>query len=401
MTLLSGRIVINLAQREKLSMRLIRAGLAGFLVFALILVSSLVYFVHILPEETGERTFTIVISVTYGNRSNGTNIWNFSEGERTVGLFMNNSWQTVYLTNVSYPVERLEVDNDGNPIALMTFPELKMDSGRNLSCQVAYKAILKPREVSGISEKNSGDLDSIPEELKNLYTISVGPWQVNDSRLKGLAYEVAGNETRVLSIVKRFIVWIKTNIEYSTLDVPRYPNETVQEGKGDCDDQANLLITFSRAVGIPAYLQIGCIYLPQKYEKDVNWNGSLVNELTRIGWHGWAVVYVPPWGWLPVDLTFVRGDLSVEPLNAIETSAVVTQLTVQYANITVTDYVTASRRFRDFLTTHGFYIYEHDEMSEELVTVKWENPVPNLQPYLLFPIPILLMKLFSKSSKRA
>jgi len=392
---------MNLAQREKHSVRLIRAGLAGFAVFAFFLIYSLVYFAHILPQETGERTFTIVISVTLGNRNNGIDVWNFSEEDRTIGLFMNNSWQTVYLTNVSYQVERLQVDDDGNPIALMTFPELKMDPGRNISYQVAYKVILKPRSIPEISEKNSGDLDSIPEDLKNLYTISLGSWQVNDSNLKGLAYEIVGNETKVLSIVKRFIVWIKTNIEYGTLDVPRYPNETLQGGRGDCDDQANLIITFCRAVGIPAYLQIGSIYLPQKYEKDVNWNGSLVNELARIGWHGWAVVYVPPWGWLPVDLTFVRGDLGVEPLNAIGTSAVVTQPTVQYANITVTDYVTASRRFRDFVITHGFYIYEHDEMSEELVTVKWENHVPNLQPYLLFPIPILLMKLFSKSSKRA
>ncbi|MEM3040761.1 MAG: transglutaminase-like domain-containing protein [Nitrososphaerota archaeon] len=368
---------------KKPFVRLVKVGLAGLVVFAFFLVTFIVYFGYILPEETGERAFKIVISVTLGNRNNGTHVWNFSQADRTIGLFMNNSWQTVYLTSVSHQIEGFQVDDDGNPIALMTFPESDMKPGENLSYQVAYNVILKSPSLPAISVKGSGDLGSIPEDLKELYTISSGPWQVNDSRLNGLAHGIMGNETKVLSIVERFVVWIKTNIEYGSLDIPRYPNETVQEGRGDCDDQANLLITFCRAVGIPAYLQIGCIYLPQKYEKDVNWNGSLVNELTRIGWHGWAVVYVPPWGWLPVDLTFARGDLSVEPLNAIATCALVTQPTVQYANITVTDYVIASRRFREFVIAHEFYIYEHDEMSEELTKVKYEKSVPSLYSHLV------------------
>ncbi len=91
---------------------------------------------------------------------------------------------------------------------------------------------------------------------------------------------------------------------------------------------------------------------------------TLVYE--RIGWHGWAVVYVPPWGWLPVDFTYVIGGLG-NPLDAIKKAAVVAfQEVIQYANITKTDYVASYGRTKDFLQSNDFYIYERNEMTQEV-----------------------------------
>jgi hypothetical protein len=133
--------------------------------------------------------------------------------------------------------------------------------------------------------------------------------------------------------------------------------------KGDCDDQAILLVSFCRIVGIPAYLQIGCIYMPSQDNTDhpsLAWNGTIKATEVHVGWHSWAMIYVPPWGWLPVDLTYSSKN---SPVAAIETAAVATQDIVQYMNIVQTKYVLEARKYQIFLISNGFHIQTYDEIS--------------------------------------
>jgi len=316
-------------------------------------------------SPSANRFFILNVKSTFENKSPQGNIWNLSEAEKTVGLFMNNTWQTVYLLNASYSVEVIQTDDDGNPVASLSFPISKIPSGENLTYQIAYRIILKPRSLPLISEDQSGTLNEINEELKERYCGANGLWQVEREELRDLAFKIAGNETNVLSLLKKFILWIKQNVYYETRDLPKYPMETIKDKAGDCDDQANLLIAFCRIIGIPAYLQVGCIYLPQRNFEKIYWDGHWILNLTRIGWHGWAMVYVPPWGWIPVDLTYASGILS-DPMNAMRKAAVINFPVVQYANIIKTDYIASSRSYREFLRSNGFKIYEYDVMLEEI-----------------------------------
>lgn len=175
------------------------------------------------------------------------------------------------------------------------------------------------------------------------------------------------DETKVLTIIKRFITWIRDEIEYKVHGLlPYYPDETYAKREGDCDDQANLFITLCRIYGIPSFLQIGCIYLPKVRINETFWEGHVTLVYEQIGWHGWAVVYAPPWGWLPVDFTYVIGGLD-DPLNAMKQAAVVAfQEVIQYANITKTDYVASYNETKDFLRENYFYVYERNEMTQEV-----------------------------------
>ena len=318
-----------------------------------------------LSENTlADQSFILKITSTLENSSPQRSIWNLSKEEKTIGLFMNNTWQTVYLLNASYPISEFHTDKDGNPIVSLSLPKSSILYGENLTIQIFYRIILKPHSLPEISIRNSGTLDDIQEELKRRYCQDVGPWQVNGSEIRKLALEIAGNETNVLLLLKNFILWIKQNVYYRTRGLPRYPAETLSERAGDCDDQANLLIAFCRVIGIPAYLQVGCIYLPGRDSGVTYWNGHWMLRLTRIGWHGWAMVYVPPWGWLPVDLTYSPAS-SYDPIEAIRNAALLRHPVAQYANITETDYIASSRSYREFLLSNGFKIYEHDVMFEE------------------------------------
>ena len=338
------------------------------LISALLLSFSSYYFLTkysqvFLEKTSANRFFILTITSTLENDSPDGRIWNLSEEEKTIGLFVNNSRQTVYLLNASYPVGDVQLDADGNPTAHLSFPTPMISKGRNLTLQIVYKIILKPHPFPRIFINQSGSLSDINEDLKARYCRNIGPWRMDRNALRKLASQIVGNETNILLLLRDLIQWIKHNVHYETGDLPRYPNETLSGKAGDCDDQANLFIALCRALGIPAYLQMGCIYLPSYDLEASHWNGHWKLKLTRVGWHGWAMVYVPPWGWIPVDLTFAPGILS-DPMNAIKKAAVIVYPVVQYANITETDYIASTRSYCEFLLSNGFKIYEEDVMSE-------------------------------------
>lgn len=337
----------------------------------------------VVKGDTEEVGFTIKMSVTFYNNDETEN-WTLTEEDRTISLFMNNTWQTVHLINHSHPIENISFDEDGNPIALLQFPESELKPGENINYTVTYSALSKPRLLPNITEEASGTLEEITEDLRKNYCGEVGPWLVNDTKLQELAQNIAGNETKVLTIVKNFIAWIKgpEGIEYETHEVPYYPNETLADRQGDCDDQAILLITLCRIYGIPAYLQIGCIYISTYFDDSEYWNGHIRSVSKRIGWHGWAMVYVPPWHWLPVDLTYLIGGYG-DPLDAIKKAAVTSQTTLQYMNISQMDYVASAREDRDFLINNNFYIHTQDEMTRTPPENPLDGIIGKLFPWIL------------------
>ncbi len=306
--------------------------------------------------------YVVRMSVTFSN--NGAEVWTLTEEDKAISLFMNNTWQTVQLTNSSYPIERLETDKDGNHLATLHFPESEIGIGGNATYTVTYNVVSKARSLPAINEEASGRLLDITEDVKEEYCKAEENWLINDTELYELAQNLKKNETNVLTIVKEFVAWISSNIQYETHDLPWYANETFSEKSGDCDDQAILLITLCRICQIPAYLQVGCIYLPDVDYLETYWQNHVTVVSKGIGWHGWALVYIPPWGWLPVDLTYVTapGGLRADPLNAIRGAAVTMQTVIQYMNVSKTDYVESSMRYKEFLLRHRFHIYEMDEM---------------------------------------
>ena len=344
-----------------------------FLLLSTLAFNSLV----VVKGETNEVGFIIETSVTYYN--NGTEKWVFTDEDRAIGLFMNNTWQTVHLTYHSHPLERFETDEDENPIAVLEFPKTEIEPGENISYAVTYYALSKPRILPNIREEDSETLDEIPGELKERYCGEGDSWQVNDPELQELAHSIAPNETNVLTIVKEFVAWIGQNINYQSYDVPLYPNETLARRKGDCDDQAILFITLCRIREIPSYLQIGDVYDPTIRTNETIWEGHATIFQKGIGGHGWAMAYIPPWGWLPVDLTFWY----VNPLNAIKTAAVTSQRVIQYMNVSRMDYVASQREAGEFLKNNSFYVYARYEMTQTLPENLLDGIVEKLFPWIL------------------
>jgi len=105
----------------------------------------------VVEGEKQDVSFVIKTTVTLSNSGNGTKVWNLTAEDQTISLFMNNTWQTVQMINSSFPLETA-VDDDGNPIGLLQFPQSELQPGENISYTVNYRALSKPRSLPNINE---------------------------------------------------------------------------------------------------------------------------------------------------------------------------------------------------------------------------------------------------------
>src|SRR5690606_14857583 len=105
--------------------------------------------------------------------------------------------------------------------------------------------------------------------------------------------QVVGDETNPYRIARKLfdavdrIPWAGAR-EYSTLS--NIGDYALKAGHADCGQQTLLLITLLRMNGIPARWQSGWIFSDTAY-----------NNM-----HDWGWMYLAPYGWVPMDVTFGR-----------------------------------------------------------------------------------------------
>jgi hypothetical protein len=249
--------------------------------------------------------------MTYEFRNEGALPVKLDKTDLTVPLFVNSSSQTVLIINSSSKYKVSVVDDDGNMGAVMSVEDTLLPGGVigfNVSYLIKASSINRP----SLSLDEAQGFDTIPPSLVDKYVVVTETFMVNDLDIKSKAEEVAGGEETVLGAVTKLIEYVTSSTTYQNFETPQYPNVTLNTGRGDCDDQSILLISMARSLGIPSYLEVGIVINPAIQDSESSWGGHLSNSQDGVGWHGWAMLYVPPWGWTPVDLTLTSAKTGLE-----------------------------------------------------------------------------------------
>lgn len=121
------------------------------------------------------------------------------------------------------------------------------------------------------------------------------PHVVFTDDMRAFSRKVVGDETNPYRIAQKLfaavddIPWAGAR-EYSTIS--NIGDYALHAGHADCGQQTLLLMTLLRLNGIPARWQSGMMYADNGY-----WN-----------LHDWGQLYLAPYGWVPMDVTFGRLD---------------------------------------------------------------------------------------------
>jgi len=301
-----------------------------------------------------------VFRSTYVYENRGSDAYVVTQDDATIIMFANNEWQTVTTRNASHPTRMQYKDEDGNSLVVMDLPQTIPPQSR-IIFSIEYVITSEDRPKPNVVADEAGQLSDIPQEIIDEYCVETETYRQNED-VRSFARSLAAGEKTVLGVVTHMIDWILKNITYGNFEVPKYPEETLADMIGDCDDQAILLISMLRSLGIPSFLQVGVVFSDQIESEKASWGGHLTIRQQSVGWHGWAMVYIPPWGWLPVDLTLSGSN---DPIELIQKAPEYESYVVKAFNISRQAYVGDSRESREMIMSSSIYITTTDSLIKE------------------------------------
>ncbi|MBD3205102.1 hypothetical protein GF319_02010 [Candidatus Bathyarchaeota archaeon] len=308
---------------------------------------------HVPASLTTAQQKTIYsYSLSYRFENRGNEPINIVEEDLMVPRFMNTSHQTLYIEESTHSYTTTEMDIDGN-YAILIDLDRELLPGEIDDFTITYRI-----ESSGLSKPDfnldeAEESDAIPDEFILDYTSPSETFMVDDEEIRKLSRSIVEGEETVLGKTLALLEYVIEETEYINFEYPLYPNQTLSGGQGDCDDQSILLISMLRSLGIPAYLQVGIVIMPSIKGSETNWEGHLTNNQDGVGWHGWAMVYIPPWGWVPVDLTLGQRD---NPINLLKNAPEYSANIVTALNVSEQAYIGETLKTRDRIVDSELYI---------------------------------------------
>ena len=181
---------------------------------------------------------------------------------------------------------RLEVEISG-----ISYDHLSLDGGR----QSLNGNLLIINKESVPDAPNDYDVTELKESQLKFLAPSLFI-ESNHPKIRDLVKKIVAADETPLKKTINLVDWINKNIEKRPVISLPDALAVIENRAGDCNEHAVLLAALARAVGIPAKLEAGLVYL----------NG-------RFYYHAWNLLYLGKWitvdslfGQLPADVTHIR-----------------------------------------------------------------------------------------------
>jgi transglutaminase-like putative cysteine protease/glutamine cyclotransferase len=128
-----------------------------------------------------------------------------------------------------------------------------------------------------------------PKDIKKVYLADSEKYLVEDPYIQKVVTAVVGDEKNPYWKARRLFEWEIEKLEYKLAGGHENAPKVLQRGNGSCSEYTFSYVSLCRAAGVPARY-VGSIVV----RKD----DASVDDV----FHRWAEVYLPPYGWVPVDV---------------------------------------------------------------------------------------------------
>jgi len=237
-----------------------------------------IYYQHRLTNETSQPLRNIRVYIPLAQNSSYQKITNF---EMEV-------WGRPLPT-------KIQRDEFGQPIADITIPLLlpgeEVEVG--FSCEAALHAV----ERVELHRDEVGTLSDIPPEVRSTYTADVKSiYGLSDPGIQREARRFARLHPNLIDRVLAIHDFVAGELVYQRGGGWDAASEVLRRKSGSCSEFTFLFCALCRATGLPTRLVGG------------SWRQEQVPPTYRDTLcHRWAEVYLPPYGWVPFDVTADRG----------------------------------------------------------------------------------------------
>lgn len=144
-----------------------------------------------------------------------------------------------------------------------------------------------------IIPERTGTLADIPVEVREAYTADGSRYRITTPYMEKLVKKIVGDEENPYWIARKIYDHLIDKLEYEMVGGWDVPEVVLKRGTGSCSEYTFCFVALCRAAGLPARYQGSVV---------VRGDDASVDE----AFHRWAQVYLPNYGWVPVDAN--RGD---------------------------------------------------------------------------------------------
>ncbi|KPL02751.1 MAG: hypothetical protein AMJ90_04915 [candidate division Zixibacteria bacterium SM23_73_2] len=176
-------------------------------------------------------------------------------------------------------------DKWGQKVALFRFQDLKPTEFRRAS----MKAMANIYQTDYfIFPEKVGSIADIPGEIKKKYLVDDTKFCIDDPFIKNSAEKVVGDEQNPYWIARKLYNFVLANMHYELAGGWNIAPAVLKRGSGSCSEYSFVYIALCRASGIPA-----------RYAGSVAIRGDDASQDDVF--HRWCEIYLPNYGWIPVD----------------------------------------------------------------------------------------------------
>ncbi len=195
---------------------------------------------------------------------------------------------------------RLETDRWGQRCAVFEFEGVSAGQRQTIDYHVTAR-VSAIRYV--IFPDRCGTLPDIPAEIREKYTADGSRYRLDSAFVRETVRAVVGDESNPYWIARRIFNHIIETLEYEMVGGWDVPEVVLKRGTGSCSEYTFAFIALCRAAGLPARYQGGVV---------VRGDDVSIDEAH----HRWAEVYLPNYGWVPIDANAGDKDLPAEQARA-------------------------------------------------------------------------------------
>ena len=192
-----------------------------------------------------------------------------------------------FLSQIEYNPQPSKFLNDkwGQKVAHYRFQDLKSTEFVSVGMKVTVK-IYKTRYY--IFPEKVGSLADIPQPVKEKYLVDDTKYSIHHPFIWESVKRAVKNETNPYWIARRIFNYVIYNMEYELAGGWNIAPTVLARGTGSCSEYSFVYISMCRASGIPA-----------RYVGSVAIRGD--DASTDEVFHRWVEIYLPNYGWIPVD----------------------------------------------------------------------------------------------------
>ncbi len=194
--------------------------------------------------------------------------------------------------------DEIRSDRFGQKVAVFRFPKLEPEQKAEVGWTVTARlwAIRYTPDATCLAPPKDA-----PSEIVRTFTQDAAVLGLDLPEIKKAAAAAAKNAENSLALVASIRDYVMQRVHYVRDGRWDPAVEVLKRGEGSCSEYSYAFTALARSLGLPVRFVGSTAYRPPKNDAAEDKSEATAGRYEDRVFHRWVEVYLPPYGWLPVD----------------------------------------------------------------------------------------------------